>query len=663
MTVSVENRITETVLETSFGNETKIEYVAYGLLCKSPSNVRKKAPTGIEELAVAIEAKGLMQNLVVHAMKGSRAKKAKLGVCAGQRRLAALDLLFERGKITTDHPVPVKVVSEAEAVAASLLENQHEPMHPADQCEAFRMLAGEGKSIEYIAALFRISLLMVRRRLKLANVSPNLLNLFRNDEMNIDQVTALALADDHDLQQRVWSEATEAWQREPRELRAAITGTEIDASRSHLARFVGLDAYEAAGGHVRRDLFSDAENAGYIADPDLLHKLATERLVAASQEVAKEGWAWVETRTKRDYGEVMAYGRLPSFSRELTTDEQTELDALIAKRDEADAKLNTYNDSEADEDDAQREPLEEQAYALNDQVDTFGERLETWADDDMKMGGVFITIDQDGELNIERGLVKRDDVARVYPKDDASDGEAGMATADPQPKEKPLHGEKLCRRLTAHRTAAVQAELSRRPVVALAAFMNRLIPTVFDERYRFAYAESAVKIDAHTSRDALVREADDMESSVAFTQIEADRAKWAKLLPKDVDDLLPWLLKQESDVMARLFAFCVAATLDSVSSTDRIHPINTLADVMQINMAYYWKPTQQSYLNHVSKARIIDVVTEAVSVESAAELQGMKKGDAAAGAELRIAESGWLPEVLRKRKANDKGETKRKQTR
>jgi ParB family chromosome partitioning protein len=131
----------------------------------------------------------------------------------------------------------------------------------------------------------------VRRRLKLANVSPKLLNLFRNDEMKGEEVTALALADDHDLQERVWSEAAEEWQREPRELRAAITSTEIDASRSHLARFVGLDAYEAAGGYVRRDLFSDAENAGYIANPDLLHKLATERLVAARRRSQTKGGA------------------------------------------------------------------------------------------------------------------------------------------------------------------------------------------------------------------------------------------------------------------------------------------------------------------------------------------------------------------------------------
>ncbi|WP_181309409.1 ParB/RepB/Spo0J family partition protein [Paraburkholderia sp. BL18I3N2] len=276
-----------------------------GLLCRSPSNVRRKAPAGIEELAITIEARGLLQNLVVHAIKGSRAKKPEPGVCAGQRRLAALDLLFAQGKIAPDHPVPVKVVSEAEAVAASLLENQHETMHPADQCEAFRMLAGEGRSVETVA-LFRSSQLMVCRRLKLANVSPKLLDLFRNDKMNIEQVTALALADDHDLQERVWLEASEAWQREPRELRAAITGTGIDASRSHLARFVGLDAYAAAGGYIRRDLFSDAENAGYIADPDLLHRLAAERLVAASQEIAAEGWGWLRTHTTCERSATMA---------------------------------------------------------------------------------------------------------------------------------------------------------------------------------------------------------------------------------------------------------------------------------------------------------------------------------------------------------------------
>lgn len=48
----------------------------------------------------------------------------KLGVCAGQQRLAALDLLCEKGRITKDYLVPVLNVSEGEALATSLIENR-----------------------------------------------------------------------------------------------------------------------------------------------------------------------------------------------------------------------------------------------------------------------------------------------------------------------------------------------------------------------------------------------------------------------------------------------------------------------------------------------------------------------------------------------------------
>jgi ParB family transcriptional regulator, chromosome partitioning protein len=119
----VENRTTEIILERSFGNDTQIEYVPLALLCKSPHNVRRKAPIGIETLAENIATAGVMQNLVAHEMK-ARGKQRKLGVCAGQRRLLALELLRTSGRIDDSYPVPVKVVSEADAVAVSLIENQ-----------------------------------------------------------------------------------------------------------------------------------------------------------------------------------------------------------------------------------------------------------------------------------------------------------------------------------------------------------------------------------------------------------------------------------------------------------------------------------------------------------------------------------------------------------
>ncbi len=249
------------VLETQFGNEQPVVTVPYSTLRPSPLNARTKPLSGIPGLAANIRAKGLLQNLVVQEIKGSRSKQRKYGVCAVQRREAALDLLFEQKDIAADYPVPVRIVSEGEALAISLIENtEREGLDPFDVLRAYRMLAEEGRSVDYIAALFSASPLTVKRRMKLASVSPRLLALLREDAITLDQLAALALADNHDTQKHIWFDANE-WQRQPNYLRQAITRAEIDASR-RLVRFIGLDTYEAAGGYVRRDLFSDDGNAG-----------------------------------------------------------------------------------------------------------------------------------------------------------------------------------------------------------------------------------------------------------------------------------------------------------------------------------------------------------------------------------------------------------------
>ena len=159
---------------------------------------------------------------------------------------------------------------------------------------------------------------------------------------------------------------------------------------------------------------------------------------------------------------------------------------------------------------------------------------------------------------------------------------------------------------------------------------------------------------SHTSRDRLLTDADDMADSIAWKEIEAEREKWARMLPERTAELLPWLLVQDVDITSNLFAFCVAATLDGTSAVDHAHPINELADLLHVDLSYYWKPTRASYFDHVSKARMVDVVAAAVSPEAAMNLQGMKKGDAAAAAELRMADSGWLPEVLTNRETPER---------
>ncbi|MDR5785241.1 ParB/RepB/Spo0J family partition protein [Caballeronia sp. LP003] len=640
-----------TVLESTFGGESAIEQVALSRLSASPRNVRRKVPTGIDGLADSIAAKGLLQNLVAHPMTGARGKKPKLCVCAGQRRLAALHVLAERGVIGADQLIPVKVVTEAEAIAASLIENHaREPMHSADQAMAFRMLIEEGKSADYIAALFSVPVLTVQRRLKIANVSPKLLDVFRDDGMTIEQVVALALTDDHGLQESLWFDAAQSWLRDPHQIRAAITQEEIQIRNNPLVAFVTLDAYEAAGGFVRRDLFSDDENAGYISDAALLQQLATDRLVEVAQTISAEGWKWVETRVKRDYSELSAYGRLSSHIREMTKREATEFVKLKKVRDAAIDALNAYYDdeSEADaqteeqvDDREKRDALDDAATAASEACDAFIERLETWTPEQLASGGAFVFLSYDGEVLVERGYLKPEDKPTREQRAAHASG-----TLEPEQKAKPVHSEKLCRRLTAHRTAAVQVKLAAQPNVALAVLMHHMIPTVFAEHYGHEYSGRTLEAKFTCVHGNLMREADDLADSRAWKEIEAERAKWTAMLPDRSAALLPWLLEQSNDITSNLFAFCVAATLDSVSATDSAHAVNALCDVLNLDMTKYWSATQASYLNHVSKGRIAEVVTVAVSAEAAAPLVSNKKHEAASMAERLLANTGWLPEVL-----------------
>ena len=73
-----------------------------------------------------------------------------------------------------------------------------------------------------------------------------------------------------------------------------------------------------------------------------------------------------------------------------------------------------------------------------------------------------------------------------------------------------------------------------------------------------------------------------------------------------------------------------------------------LAQAVSLDMAAAgWKPTVDIFLGRVTKARILQAVTEA-KAERAAELMAhLKKGDMAREAEALLADSGWLPQALR----------------
>src|SRR5271166_6025893 len=285
-------------------NPTEIVQIPLNKLTKSDTNVRKTGENSITELAASIQAHGLLHNLVV-----IKTKSDKYQVIAGSRRLAALNKLAKEKVIPKTFDVPCRVVEGEAGTETSLAENViRTNMHPADQFVAFRGLVDEGIGVEEVAARFGVTPTTVRQRLKLANVAPRLFELYRIDEITLDQLMALAITDDQAAQERVWDSSQE-WERRPATLRRALTESKVDALTDPRARFVGVKAYTEAGGQIERDLFQP-EHEGYLLDPEKLDRLVAEKLEALAEEVRGEGWKWVEINPNVDYSDLTKFKRI-----------------------------------------------------------------------------------------------------------------------------------------------------------------------------------------------------------------------------------------------------------------------------------------------------------------------------------------------------------------
>ncbi|MBM2715702.1 ParB/RepB/Spo0J family partition protein [Mesorhizobium caraganae] len=306
----------------------------------SKANVRRvNSEAGRAELAASIEAHGLIHNLVTRkAPKG-----AKFEVVAGGRRLGALRLLLEEGRtvqgvaVTTDFPVRAIVREEGSDTEISLAENdQREAMHPVDEVVAYRDLVEQGMAAEDIAARFGKSIVTVRQRLKLANLSPRILDVMRAGELTLEQAKALAVSDDHTAQEAAWFEQ-DGWSRNPANIRSFLTSAHV-CGTDRLARFVGIEAYEGAGGAVLRDLFAE-DGQTFLTDRPLLVKLASERLEAVADGLRMQGWKWVEDNTFIHSG---GFGRIHAVRRDPTEAEQEQLSALGLEYDKLAEAVDAY---------------------------------------------------------------------------------------------------------------------------------------------------------------------------------------------------------------------------------------------------------------------------------------------------------------------------------
>ena len=610
----------------------------------SPLNVRKVAASAADdaELLASIHENGIKQNLVVHALP-----EGKFAVDAGGRRLKALKQLASDGVIPNDHPVSCLVEDEQNAIVTSTTENlQRAAMHPADQFEAFAQMIAEGRKEDDIALKFGVSVDLVRRRLKLARIAPELIEQFRAGEMTLECVMAFTLTDDHDRQLTVWNAVKDSYHIHPQSIKRQLTETAHSASSS-IGRFVGIETYEAAGGVLLRDLFDD-NAAAHMENPELLERLAIEKLQDAAKAYEAD-WKWVEVHLSVDYGAFRSFGRVYPQDIEPDADLLAEENALMAREEELAAGNDgaDWTDAEADEYYAIEPRLRE--------IEALQKARQPYAAADQAIAGCVVTIGHDGMLRVEKGLVRPEDIpVAAEQTEDPADGDAEIAVTRPNvtpPKSSapvPISdpattlrkadgiSASLADELRASRQHILRAHLAADYDVAFDAMLYALCEQALSRSYGTEALNISISPFLAQNRETLHA---DTVAQKMLDALEQDLAvEWMRLeKPDDFRAMSAIPLPQKQ----ALFAWAVGLAIKPQLLSDN-HPTPIIEEIgsrLDVDVAACWRPTASTYWGRVNKGHAVSMARKLVGDDYAEERSRERKGDIAAAMERAFAEN------------------------
>ncbi|AZO19002.1 ParB/RepB/Spo0J family partition protein [Mesorhizobium sp. M2A.F.Ca.ET.043.05.1.1] len=648
--------------------------IPFNRLVLAQTNVRRiKAGVSIEDLTGSIARRGLIQSIHVRPVLDAEGKETGMfEVPAGGRRYRALEMLINQKRLAKTAAVPCVVSNSTGPILAqeiSLAENiEHAPLHPLDQYRAFKDMLDKGMSEEEIAAAFFISTYVVKQRLKLTAVSPALLDVYAEDGMTIAQLEAFSVSNDPVRQEQVWEAIKNSWSKEPYQIRRMLTENTVRASDKR-AVFVGIESYEAAGGEVLRDLFQ-SDDGGWLQDVPLLERLVAEKLQMTADEIANEGWKWIEVAVSFPYGVTDGLRELEGMPIDLTDEEQATLDAL---RDEFNKLQAQYE--EADE---LSDEIEQRFGEIETAIKSLEARPVRFDPAEIARAGVFVSVDADGMTLVERAFVKPEDEAPATPEDRTDSGAEGaglsatgslqraVITTGGQPADteddeedgiKPLP-DRLIAELTADRTLALRDKLASDPATAFLAVLHKFVRDVFSR-----YSAQGVAMEVFVRGTVFPVQSEGLRDTIYARSVQARHEGWDRRLPSDVADLWDALAALTDTEQAELFAHCASFGVNALyERADRygngaisVHGVRQrlldadhLVRAVGLDMTDAgWRPTVGNYLGRVTKARILEAVREGAGERASQLIDHLKKSDMAKEAERLLADTGWLPEPLR----------------
>jgi len=630
-----------------------IRTIPLNKLIPSPRNVRRSSDHQADlQLKADIEARGLLQNLVV--APASR-PKGRFTVEAGGRRLRALARLAEEDKLAADHEVCCLVLDRGDAATeASLAENfQRLAMNPADECLAFQQLIAQGADVEGVARRFGLTVRFVEGRLRLAALAPAIFEALGAGEISLDLAKAYAATPDRERQEHVFEQMRHYGSLSPDSVRRMMTQATAGAG-DRRALFVGEEAYLAAGGRIERDLFTGDAQARWL-DIAILERLASEKIEAvAAQMRAESGLAFVRPTLDSWIGHADTAGlrRMLLEPAPLSEEEQAETERLEAEIEEL---VETLEEVELDE--AERGAAEVRLRQLGAQLEALVDRPPQ-VDDALKATlGAFLVLDEEGRPRLDSAYYAepRADGGDEEPDDGGYDVSLSPARSAGRA---PGLSQRLVDELAMQRRDILAVHVAADPAFALdlATFL------MIDREAVYTSERSGSSLRAGAPSDPVLH-SQLPEALASRARAEASEAldrSWAE--GGDRAERFKRFRALGDEARSSWLGHAVARTLEASLQ----HPgerncafHDHLGQLLEIDVARWWRPTGANYFDRVPKALALEALTAVGGTAFASRYAKSKKaelseacervfaGEFVGEVEVKQAALAWVPEPMR----------------
>ncbi|WP_088183829.1 ParB/RepB/Spo0J family partition protein [Sphingobium sp. Z007] len=647
----------------------------------SPINVRRlpEEKLQIPQMAADIEARGVLQNLLVTPAKKPR---GTFEVFDGGRRLRALQRLADAGTIRADdYDVPVMVLQADDATlseTSTATNFQQLKMTPAEECRAFQHFIGTTGDIDAVAKRFGVTRRFVEGRLRLASLAEPIFEALSAGEITIDVAKAYASTENQEKQLLVWNSYQNNHVNADT-IRRVIANETLKAN-DPIAILVGEARYIDAGGKIDGDLFTDGNDRW--VNPEIAHRLAGEIMEREAKRIGEEmALAWIRPIAS-NYAHNAAHGLYRAILQApaLTDEQAARLHDIEQRRGEIEAEM---QDETLSEDDSKL--LDQEDDRLLAEAGEIENRAPVLPDELKPHVGAFLLLTPQGEMRLDTQYYSEQQILIEEPTgrgaEDQLDGDRGgdgdrstsrFRIADSEPREpkhrpeavapggKPLSA-RLYDELAMQRRDILASALLAQPALALdyALFVmidSRGHPSSPSSDNAVKYGttvgagrpqDPASDVPASRARDYLAEAHEGLDAAWTEHESEVDRFEGFRAL--DDDSKANWL------------AYIVATSLQAKHgiSNEQIPLQNRLASILDIDVASWWRPTSENFFDRVNKGSILSLLNDIGGPSLTSRHASLKKteisqscqklfaGDAIVEPETKAAALAWVPNAMR----------------